>query len=122
MSSALPIDALNRLIADTPELAAALRDAADAGAAADALVRAAGANGIAVERDAVAALLARDAATPDSGLSDDDLDSVAGGDPFRSTGLSASLGGGCVFITRAQDHRGAHCIEKHKSELPGYKG
>ena len=92
MTAPLPIEALTRLLSEKPDLLAALQAAGGADAAAGILAAAAAEQGIAVDRDTLAAHLAkRDIA---GALSDEELDRVSGGFFDLFFRIGRSTGGG----------------------------
>lgn len=79
MSLETQMEALARIVAAQPDLAAALQNAAAPDDVADILEKAAQENGLDIDKTALAALLAEQAAAAGAKLSDADLDLVAGG-------------------------------------------
>lgn len=111
MTANLPLEKLSRLIAEKPELAAALKAVSSPAAAAELLYKAGQENGVAVDRDALAAYLTeRTAAAANGKLSDADLDQVAGGGVGGAILASiVSLGLGCAGVSLVTAAGGGDC-------------
>ncbi|AWK87343.1 hypothetical protein [Azospirillum thermophilum] len=112
MTMPSPIEDLARLLSEKPGLVTALQAAAGAGEATEALIRIAGENGIAVDRDQLAAHCARMAATSGDALSDDELDRISGGlNRTEFIIMSIFTGGlGCMIHTAVAASGGNQCV------------
>ena len=106
MTPKAQMDALARLVADKPALAASLQSAPTSGAVADILEKAAQENGLDIDKTALAALLAEQTAAAGAKLSDADLDQVAGGGAMGVFYSFLTVGVGCIVVSikAAQAH------------------
>lgn len=97
MTSNMSIVALSRLITESPDLATALQAAASPAEAIEILVKAGSENGVAVDKAALTAHFAEQAAS--AKLSDADLDQVAGGSAQGVFYSFLTVGIGCIVVS-----------------------
>lgn len=119
MTPEAQMDALARLVADKPALAASLQSAPTSGAVADILEKAAQENGLDIDKTALAALLAEQTAAAGAKLSDADLDQVAGGGAMGAVLVSfVTAGIVCIAMSAFASNHKLDCKQYIHDQSP----